>query len=63
MNRRGLRQRHRLLQGLRPGPQARAVQAEALHRYHHRLVQEPRRGDLRARQAIDEEDQEALGAT
>lgn len=63
MDRRGLRQRHRLLQGLRPGPQARAVQAEAPHRYHHRLVQEPRRGGLRARQAVDEENQGALGAT
>lgn len=50
--------RHRALEGVRPGPQARPVQGEAVHsyRHRHRRVQGPGGVRLRARQAVDQED-------
>lgn len=58
---RDLHQRHRPLQGLRVGAQARPIQPEAVHLRRHRRPQEPRRGRMRPREArfgADKEDNE-----
>lgn len=58
LDRRDLRQRHRPLPRPRPGEEARAVQAEDMHRRRHRRPQGARRRRLRARQAVVGPDQE-----